>query len=200
MLNPNLKSVFTHHLKLFRYVLCAFCAYTVQKGVYEPCKRIEKKTVEHESDCDTNCDWCSGYSYPKIDTGIGGLGNRRTSGDHPNYIFIKISQSTEKSPRDRRRLAVTHSWGKPSANAGVKNSQKSDNNNNNNNNNNCVDWLIFKWMWTCLELFYAQRCGNCTRLYDIKYSYRIKISVQLYGFLYPYLMITIIWFWVIISI
>ena len=46
------------------------------------------------------------------------------SGHHPNYSIIKISQNTEKSPRDLRRLAVTQdSSGKPSANAGVKNSQ-----------------------------------------------------------------------------
>ena len=35
VLNSNLKSVFTHHLKFFRYALCVFCAYTVHKGVYE---------------------------------------------------------------------------------------------------------------------------------------------------------------------
>ena len=36
----------------------------------------------------------------------GGLGNKRTNGDHLNYSFIKIGQNTEKSPGDLRRLAV----------------------------------------------------------------------------------------------
>ena len=36
----------------------------------------------------------------------GGLGYTRTSGDQPNYRIIKISQNTEKSPGDLRRLAV----------------------------------------------------------------------------------------------
>ena len=36
-----------------------------------------------------------------------GLGNKRTSRDHPNYNINKIGQHTEKSPGDLRRLAVT---------------------------------------------------------------------------------------------
>ena len=39
--------------------------------------------------------------------GTEGFGNKRTSGDHPNYNIIKIGQNTEKSPRELRRLAVT---------------------------------------------------------------------------------------------
>ena len=35
------------------------------------------------------------------------LVKKRTSGDHPNYIIIKIGQNTAKSPGDLRRLAVT---------------------------------------------------------------------------------------------
>ena len=35
------------------------------------------------------------------------LGNKRTSGDHPDYSIIKISQNTEKSPGDLRRLVVS---------------------------------------------------------------------------------------------
>ena len=31
----------------------------------------------------------------------------QTSGDHPDYSIIKISQNTEKSPLDLKRLAVT---------------------------------------------------------------------------------------------
>ena len=46
------------------------------------------------------------YSHQRIIKGIGGLGGRRTSGDHLNYI-IENTQYTEKSPGDLRRLAVT---------------------------------------------------------------------------------------------
>ena len=63
--------------------------------------------MEHESDGDTNCNWCSKYSHQRIGTGTGGHGNKRTSRDHSNYNIIKNSQNTEKSPRDSRRLAVT---------------------------------------------------------------------------------------------
>ena len=42
----------------------------------------------------------------------GGIGNKRTSGDHPNYSFIKIGRNTKKSPGDLS--------GKPSVNADVK--------------------------------------------------------------------------------
>ena len=35
------------------------------------------------------------------------LGDKRTSGDHPNYSIIKIGQNTKKSPGDLKRLAVT---------------------------------------------------------------------------------------------
>ena len=43
---------------------------------------------------------------PKDSTGTKRLGNKRASGDHPNYS-IKIGQNTEKSSGDLRRLAVT---------------------------------------------------------------------------------------------
>ena len=67
----------------------------------------KEKTVEHESDGDTNCNWCSWYSHQRIATRIGGFGNSRTSGDHPNYCIIELGQNTEKSPENLRRLAVT---------------------------------------------------------------------------------------------
>ena len=50
--------------------------------------------------------WSARNSYQRIDTETGGLGNKRASGDHPNYSIIKISQNTEKSSGDLRRLAV----------------------------------------------------------------------------------------------
>ena len=68
-----------------------------------------KKTMEHESDVYSNYNWCSWYSHRRIIKGTGGLGNKRTIGDHPNYSII------EKSPGDSRRLAVTQTT--------VKNSQ-----------------------------------------------------------------------------
>ena len=62
------------------------------------------------------------------------------TGDDSNNSFVEISQNTEKSPGHLMRLEenCTHSNSseKPSANAGMKNSQKRNNNNNNNNNNN----------------------------------------------------------------
>ena len=66
-----------------------------------------KKNVEHESDDYTNCNRCSWYSHEMINKGPGGLGNKRTSGDHPNSSNIEIGQNTEKSPGDLSRLAVT---------------------------------------------------------------------------------------------
>ena len=38
---------------------------------------------------------------------IGGLRNKRTSGEHPNYSIVQIGQNTEKCSGDLRRLAVT---------------------------------------------------------------------------------------------
>ena len=63
--------------------------------------------MEHESNNYTNRDWCFWYSHQRIIKEIGGLGNKRTSGDHPNNYIIENDQNTEKSPGDLRRLAVT---------------------------------------------------------------------------------------------
>ena len=65
------------------------------------------KTMEHESDGDTNCNQCTQYSYQRIDKESGGLGNKRTSGDHPNDSIIQIGQNIEKSPGDLKRLSVS---------------------------------------------------------------------------------------------
>ena len=65
--------------------------------------------MEHESDGDTNCNFYSWYSHQRIGTSIEGLGNKRASGDHPNYGIIEISQNTEKSPGDLRRLVANQS-------------------------------------------------------------------------------------------
>ena len=63
--------------------------------------------MEHESDSDTNCDWCTRYSYQRIGTRTGRLGNLRTIENHPYYSIVEIGQNTEKSPGDLRKLAVT---------------------------------------------------------------------------------------------
>ena len=67
---------------------------------YVDLARDQEKTLEHESDGDTNCKWCAQYSHHN---GTGGLENKRTRGDYS----IKIGQNTEKSSGDLRRLAVT---------------------------------------------------------------------------------------------
>ena len=57
-----------------------------------------------------------------IGTGMRGLGNKWTSGDHPNYSIIEIDQNTEKSPGDFRRLVTQTPVKNHHLNAGVKNS------------------------------------------------------------------------------
>ena len=44
-----------------------------------------EKTVEDESNVDSNSNRCSWYSQEP-----GGLGNKRTSGANPNYYIIEI--------------------------------------------------------------------------------------------------------------
>ena len=66
-----------------------------------------KKTVEHESDDYTNCNWCSWYSHQMIGSRTEGLGNNGASKDQLNYSIVEIGQNTEKSPGDLGRLAVT---------------------------------------------------------------------------------------------
>ena len=63
--------------------------------------------MENESDDDTSCKWRTRYSQQRIDTGTGGLGNKRTLGDRQHYSIIEIGQNSEKSPGNLRRLAVT---------------------------------------------------------------------------------------------
>ena len=75
--------------------------------------------MEHESDFYIKCNWCSWYSYQRINKVTGGLGNNRTSGDHPNYSITEISQNTEKSPGDLR--SHSNSRETPLANADMKN-------------------------------------------------------------------------------
>ena len=50
---------------------------------------------------------CFQWSICNICKGAGGVGNQKTSRDHPNYNITKIGQNRENCPGDFRRLAVT---------------------------------------------------------------------------------------------
>ena len=88
--------------------------------------------MEHESDVYTDSNQFSWDCHQRNIKETGGIGNKRTSGDHPNHCIIEIGQNTEKSLGDLRRLAVAQTSVK--ANTDVKNSRGVNNNNNNNNN------------------------------------------------------------------
>ena len=60
-----------------------------------------EKTMEHESDGDTNCNWCTRYSHQRIGTRTRRLVNKKMSGHHPNES-IKIGQNIEKNSKDLR--------------------------------------------------------------------------------------------------
>ena len=60
-----------------------------------------------ESDGDANCNQCTRDSHQRIGKGTGGRGNRKISGNHPNYCIVEIGKNTKESPGDLRRLAVT---------------------------------------------------------------------------------------------
>ena len=66
--------------------------------------------MEHEDDSDTSSNWSdlNGPQRPVYRMGGEELEIRR-SRNNPNYSIVKISQNTEKSPGDLRRLAVTQS-------------------------------------------------------------------------------------------
>ena len=90
-----------------------------EKKAIEPCLGRQKSwNLKH----DTNCHFCFGYSNPRIGMRTGGLGNKRTCRDHPNYNVINIDQNSEKvldtccHSKSRKKLP---------ANAGVKNCEKS---------------------------------------------------------------------------
>ena len=75
----------------------------------------------HESDGDAWCKWCPWNNFQRT----GRIKNWKTNGGHPDYS-IKINRNTEKSPANLRGLAVTQNpVKKSSANAEIKNSQKS---------------------------------------------------------------------------
>ena len=63
--------------------------------------------MEYEGDGDINCNWNTRNGHQSIGSRTGRFGNKKTSGDHPDYIFLEIGQNAKKSPVDLRRLAVT---------------------------------------------------------------------------------------------
>ena len=79
--------------------------------------------MKHEDDGDTSCNWCT-WNNPKIiSKGIGRLGNKSSSEDHPDYRINKIGQNTDKSSGDLKKLAITQTPARNHQN--VKKSQKS---------------------------------------------------------------------------
>ena len=50
--------------------------------------------MEHEGNGDTNNNWRAQHNHQMIGTGTGGLGIKKTSGDHSNYSIVEIGQNT----------------------------------------------------------------------------------------------------------
>ena len=63
--------------------------------------------MEHESNGDTICNWCTRNGPQRLGKGTGCLGNQSRNRDLSNYGIIEIGQNTEKSPGNLKRLAVT---------------------------------------------------------------------------------------------
>ena len=57
---------------------------------YQDRTREQKQTMEHESDCDINSNWCAWNDPPRIGKGTRGIGNKRTGGDTALLITAKI--------------------------------------------------------------------------------------------------------------
>ena len=64
-------------------------------------EKITKKAVEHECDGIINCS-----CWPWIGEKSRRIGNQKKNQNHPDKIIVEISQKTEKTPGDQRRLAV----------------------------------------------------------------------------------------------
>ena len=68
--------------------------------------------MEHESDGDTNSNYCARYSHQRLGSATEEFGNKRTSGDDPNNSIVEIAKNAKKSSRDLRRLVVTQTLAK----------------------------------------------------------------------------------------
>ena len=81
-----------------------------KRDKYLDLARELKKLWNMKSDCDTNCNLCARHSQQRIGTGTGGLGNKRTSWNHPNYNIVEICQNTKKSPGDFQIQPILGEW------------------------------------------------------------------------------------------
>ena len=119
------------HHRLFRVISrtlvvggeCFTLLQRCSQCILKPQPTGPEQTMDHKSEGDTNFNWCAPYSYQRIGTGFGGLGNKRMSGDYRNFCISKIGRDPERNPGDLRRLAVTQT---PVGNVGVKNLQRSN--------------------------------------------------------------------------
>ena len=50
----------------------------------------DNNTMEYEGGGDTSCNWCTWNNSQGISKGVGRLGNKRISGDHPDHSIIKL--------------------------------------------------------------------------------------------------------------
>ena len=61
-----------------------------KRDKYLDLAREQKKSVEHEVDGDTNCNWCTQSNPQKFGKTTRRFRNQRTSGDHLVHNIIKI--------------------------------------------------------------------------------------------------------------
>ena len=62
--------------------------------------------MEHESQGHCKCCWRSRNGHQQPGEGIGRIGNQLENRNHPDFSIAEISQNTEKSPGDLRKLAA----------------------------------------------------------------------------------------------
>ena len=94
-----------------------------ERYVFRPFHRIKKKTMEHELDSDTNCNWYAWNNPQRLGKGTGRLRNQRTSGDHSDYItklYYNWPEYWEESWRHEEIWCSLNSIERPSANTDVK--------------------------------------------------------------------------------
>ena len=76
-------------------------------------------TAEHESNDDTNCNWCTWNDLQRVGTGTGKVGNQRMDRDHLNLLrWTRILRRVLETGGDLQ------SFRPPSTKADVKNSQE----------------------------------------------------------------------------
>ena len=60
-----------------------------KRQILKLCQRTEK-TVEYQSDSDTNCNWSSWNGPQRFGKRIERTENQRTNQDYPDYNIVKI--------------------------------------------------------------------------------------------------------------